>query len=163
MFGKNYLKKKYLLNIEMSSDCYAIAKQNCFPTSAAEVYADAAASQVACYAINCANLNRYENAFCPPSPYCFTPCENPQDITDDCGFQCIYRKYGNGCAVNLCNIYDQYASCTSGSSFTESNYKIELERYATRNGIPAVSTSGFGCACSGDLPVTTVSYGCSYC
>ena len=129
----------------MSSDCYAIAKQNCFPTSVAEVYADAAASQVACYAVTCANLNRYHNAFCPSDPYCFTPCDQPQDTSDDCGFQCIYRKYGNGCAYNLCNPYAQELYCND--SFTSSAYKALYENNATVLNVSAVSSSGFGCAC----------------
>lgn len=135
----------------MPSDCYAIAQQNCFPTSVAEVYADAAASQLACYCISSANLDRYENAFCPPGPYCTTTdCEAPQDAAADCGFECVYRKYGYGCAVNLCRLSDQYSYCSSGSSYTESDYKKAFERYAKNNGIPAVSTTGFGCACSYD-------------
>jgi len=144
LFGKNNLKKKYFLNIEMSSDCYAIAKQNCFPTTVAEVYADAAASQVACSAVATANLNRYHNAFCSPNPYCFTPCEQPQDTTDDCGFQCIYRKYGNGCAYNLCNPYDQ-ANCTGTDSFTPSAYKALYENNATILNVSAFTVSACGC------------------
>jgi hypothetical protein len=130
----------------MPSDCYAIAQQNCFPTTVAEVYADAAASQVACYAIASANLDRYQNAFCTPDPYCFSPCGTPQDTSDDCGFQCIYRKYGNGCAYNLCNPYDQVSYCND--SYTSSTYKKLYEKNATALHVSAVSYTGFGCACT---------------
>ena len=95
------------------SDCFAIAQQNCFPTSVAEVYADAAAAQVFASAIVLANKFRYQNAFCDPSPYCFTPCTQPQDISDDCNFNCIYRKYGNGCAYNVCSINQIDPCCTN--------------------------------------------------
>jgi hypothetical protein len=114
------LKKKYLLNIEMS-DCFAIAQQNCFPTSVAEVYADAAAAQVYGSAVIKANKYRYQNAFIDPSPYCFSPCGQPQDTSDSCNYNCIYRKYGNGCAINVCNPFDQNLACSSGGPNLYSN------------------------------------------
>jgi len=111
---QKFVKKKYLLFIEMSSNCFAIAQQNCFPTSVAEVYADAAAAQAYGSAIVLANKYRYQNAFIDPAPYCFTPCEKPYDSSDSCNFNCVYRKYANGCAYNVCNPYEQDTCCTNG-------------------------------------------------
>uniref|UniRef100_A0A6C0K263 Uncharacterized protein n=1 Tax=viral metagenome TaxID=1070528 RepID=A0A6C0K263_9ZZZZ len=110
-------------------NCYQLAINCNFPTTVAEVYGLAALEAAEASALSNVNV-QYQNAFCTPSTtYCFDPCPPlPQDLTDTCNFQCVYKKYGTGCATDCCNGVSQ---CTaSGSSSTYSNPVIKaLENF----------------------------------
>lgn len=96
-------------------NCYQLAINCNFPTTVAEVYGLAALEAAEASALSNANV-QYQNAFCTPSTtYCFDPCPPlPQDLTDTCNFECVYKKYGTGCATNCCTI--GYGSCGVGSN-----------------------------------------------
>jgi len=125
--------------VEMSlPDCYKLSLNCNFPTTVGEVYGLVALEAAASAAYSSTNT-QYQNAFCSPSKvYCLDPCPPlPQDLTDECNFECVYKKYGTGCAANCCSV-GYNTTCTTGTCSTYVNPVTAKIRAFIASTYPAV-------------------------
>lgn len=130
-------------------NCYQLAINCNFPTSVAEVYG-LVALEVAESSALLKTQTQYQNAFCAPKTYCLDPCPPlPQNLTDTCNFECVYKKYGTGCATNCCAIgYNTSCTSSAGSTPYVNPAIAALKAFIVSTYPAAVATANASTTCS---------------
>jgi hypothetical protein len=130
-------------------DCYKLSLNCNFPTTVGEVYELVALESAASAAYSSTKL-QYQNAFCSPSKvYCLDPCPPlPQDLTDECDFECVYKKYGTGCAVDCCSTSTEYnTTCTSTTSSYVNPVTAQIKSFLNFKYPDAVAAANSSSSC----------------